>query len=330
MMNPRLALIATLLLCWLATDVALASPPAQAAPPSLASQSPTQAPAAADHADRITGIIADVMIDGRGPFHFMLDTGATQAVIADSTVTRLGLHPDPDKSVRVQGVNARVLAPEVHIDSLALGSVRFRDLDLPVLSGPYFDGLDGILSAQGFGGIKVSVSMLDRRCIIAASSRRADKPANATALRLLSRQLPMVSAKVANIPVQVIFDTGATNTLGNMALLAALQKVGALQARGLAPAQLDVTPVRKKGLLGVTAPLQLGRVAIQPPQVVFDDYQIFERWHLSRRPAMLLGMDALSTLDTFSIDYGHRQVQVTPRLSTMLSLRRVQPPISTP
>ena len=328
MMNPRLSVIGTLLLCLPAADLVLASPPSQAVPPSLVPQSPMPAPAAADHSYRITGIIADVMINGRGPFHFMLDTGATQAVIADSTVTRLGLHPDSDKVVRVQGVNARVLAPEVHINSLALGSVQFRNLELPVLSGPYFYGLDGILSAQGFGGIKVSVSMLDRRCTIAVSSRHADKPERATALRLLSRQLPMVSATVANIPVQVIIDTGATDTLGNMALLAALQKAGALQAHGLAPAQLDVTPVQKKGLLAVTAPLQLGQVAIQPPQVVFDDYQIFERWHLSSRPAMLLGMDALATLATFSIDYRHRQVQVTPRPSALLSLQRMQPSMS--
>jgi hypothetical protein len=328
MMNPRLASIATFLLCLLATDWALASPPSQVVPPPLDSQSPAPAPAAADHADRVTGVIADVMIDGRGPFHFMLDTGATQAVITDSTVTRLGLKPDSAKIVRVQGVNASVLAPEVHIDSLTLGPVQFRNIDLPVMSGPFFDRLDGILSAQGFGGIKVSVSMLDRRCTIAASPRHDDTPATATAVRLQSRQIPMISATVANIPVQVIIDTGATNSLGNMALLAALQKVGGLQTLGVAPAQLDVTPVQRTGLIGVTAPLQLGRVAIQPPGVTFDDYQIFERWHLSRRPAMLLGMDALATLATFSIDYGRRQVQLTPRPPAMLSLRRTQPAIS--
>jgi predicted aspartyl protease len=319
MVNPRLAAIATLLSCMLATEPMLAAPLPQAVTPSLGPQSPTQTPAATDHSDRVTGIIADVMIDGRGPFHFMLDTGATQAVIADSTVARLGLRPDSYKVVRVQGVNARVLAPEVHIDSLTISALQFRSIDLPVLSGSFFDGVDGILSAQGFGRIKVSVSLLDRRCIIATSPRRADTAASATAVRLLSRQLPMVSATLAGIKVQVIIDTGATNTLGNMALLAALQKVGAMQARGLAPAQLDVTPVRRKGLIGVTAPLQVGQVMIQPPQVTFDDYQIFQRWNLSRHPAVLLGMDALSTLATFSIDYGRQQVQLIPRPTAMLS-----------
>src|SRR5215469_12101283 len=217
-MNPRLGAIAALLWCLFVTDLP-AAPLSQAMAPSTGSQPPTQAPAAADHPDRITGIIADVMIDGRGPFHFMLDTGATQAVIADSTVARLGLQPDPDKVVRVQGVNARVIAREVHIDSLAIGSLQFRGVDLPVLSGSFFDGLDGILSAQGFGGSKVSISLLERRCIIAPSPRHADTSASATAVRLLSRQLPMVSATVAGVRVQVIIDTGATNTLGNMALL---------------------------------------------------------------------------------------------------------------
>lgn len=317
-MNPRLAAMATLLAWLLAADLVPAAPLSEPVAPSIGSQSPTQSPAAADHPDRVTGIIADVMINGRGPFHFMLDTGATEAVIADSTVARLGLHPDADKVVRVQGVNAKVLAPEVHVDTLAIGSLQFRSVDLPVLSGSFFDGLDGILSAQGFGGSKVSVSLLDRRCIIAPSPRRDDKPASATAVRLLSRRLPMVSAVVAGVRVQVIIDTGATNTLGNMALLAALEKVGAMQARGLSPAQLDVTSVRRKGLIGVTSPLQLGPVVIQPPEVTFDDYQIFDRWHLSRRPAMLLGMDALSTLATFSIDYGRRQVQVMRRQTAML------------
>jgi predicted aspartyl protease len=324
-MNPRLA--AALLLCLPAADLVLAAPPSQVVAPSLAPHSAQQPPAAADQARPAMSIIADVMINGRGPFHFLLDTGATEAVIADSTVARLGLRPDLRKLVRVQGVNARVLAPEVPVDSFTFGSLQFRRIYLPVLTGPLFEGLDGILGVQGFGGVKVSVSLLDRRCIIGPSPRRASTPASATAVRLVSRQLPMVSATIAGVQTQVIIDTGASNTLGNMALLAALEKAGALQARGAAPAVLDVTPVQRKGLIGVIAPLLVGRVAVQPPEVTFDDYQVFERWHLSRRPAMLLGMDALATLATFSIDYGRRQVEVLPRSAATLSLQRMQRPI---
>jgi predicted aspartyl protease len=321
-MHSRLAALAALLCL---SGAGLVVPLSRAATSPSTSLPPQPAPPAARQAQPPMRIIADVMIDGRGPFHFMLDTGATQAVIADSTVARLGLHPDPHKLVRVQGVNAHVEAPEVQIDSLILGSVRFRHIDLPVLAGPLFDSLDGILGAQGFGRIKLSVSVLDRRCIIADSPRRPDTPANATTVWLRSQQLPMFSATIAGIRVQVIVDTGASDTLGNVALLAALQKADALQALRAAPPVLDVTPVRWTGLSALTPPLQLGRLAIQPPAVTFGDYQIFDRWRLSKRPAMLLGMDALATLATFSIDYGRLQLQMLPLPGAMLSLQRVPP-----
>jgi clan AA aspartic protease (TIGR02281 family) len=317
-MNSRLASITAFLWCLTIANLALASPPPQSGVPTP--DSPPKSSAAADQGPVPLRIIADVMINGRGPFHFMFDTGATQTVISDTTVTRLGLESDLAKLVRVQGVNGHVLAPEIQIDSLTIGSLQFRHIDVPVLAGPLFDGLDGILGAQGFDGMKLSVSVLDRRCIITASPRRADTPAGATALRMMSQLLPMVSATVAGVKVRVIIDTGAATTLGNPTLLAALQKAGLVQELHAAPAVLDVTSVRWAGLNGAIPPLQLGRVAVQPPMVTFGDYQIFSRWGLSKRPALLLGMDSLATLATFSIDYSRLQLQLLPRPAAMLSL----------
>ena len=42
-------------------------------------------PCAAAAGQPVARIVADVMIDGRGPFHFMLDTGATRAILSEST-----------------------------------------------------------------------------------------------------------------------------------------------------------------------------------------------------------------------------------------------------
>ena len=330
-MNSRPAVVAALLLYLPAAVLPLASPVSRAEAPSPGSAAVEQEPAAAGQPASAIRLIADVMINGRGPFHFMFDTGASQAVIADSTVARLGLQPDSHKLVRVQGVNARVLAPVVHVDSLTVGALRLRSLDLPVLAGPLFDGLDGILGAQGFaGGTKLSVSLVDRSCTLAASPRRPDTQAGATVVRMLSQHLPVVSATVAGVEVLLIIDTGATSTLGNSALLAALQKARAVQELSAAPAVLDVTPVRWAALSGAIPPLQLGRLSVQPPSVTFGDYQIFDRWGFSKRPAMLLGMDALATLAAFSIDYPRLQLHLLPRPTAMLSLQRDYPsPIGT-
>lgn len=315
-MSIRLLLIVALLSGLPCAEQVLGATAAPAPSPDPSQAAPTAEPPP-------LRIVADVMIDGRGPFHFMFDTGATQSVIADSTVARLGLQADPHRLIRVQGVNSRVIAPEVHVVSLAFGGLQFRHIDLPVLAGPFFDNLDGILGVQGLDRMKLSVSVLDRRCIIAISPRHADMPVGGSEVRMLAQRLPMVAAKVAGIPVRVIIDTGASNTLGNPTLLAALQKAGVLRVLHAAPKVLDVTPVPWTGLSGVTPPLQLGRVALQPPAVTFGDYQIFSRWGLSRRPALLLGMDALATLATFSIDYPRLQLQLAPRPPAMLS--RSQP-----
>ena len=304
-MNLSFAALAAFLACLPVAQQAFAmsgssSAPAEAQPPALR-------------------VIADVMIDGRGPFHFLFDTGATQAVIADATVTRLGLHAQAHRRVRVQGVNGRILAPEVHIDSLVLGALRWRDIELPMLSGPLFDGLDGIIGAQDLSGMKVSVDLLARHCVIATSPVGAADDANDMALQLLSRTLPMVSATLAGTTVQVIIDTGATETLGNPALLTALQSVDALKALHSMPPVWDVTAARQTGLTGLTPPLHLADVTLQPPAVTFGDYAVFRRWQLSDHPALLLGMDSLATLARFSIDYGRLQLRLHPRVSAVLS-----------
>jgi predicted aspartyl protease len=243
----------------------------------------------------------------------MLDTGATQAAIADSALARMALQPDANKLVRVQGVAASVLAPVVRVHSLSFGSMHFKEVDLPVLKGPLLSGLDGVLGTQGLDGSQVLVSLLDHHCIIIPSPRLALILRGASAVRLLSQRLPLVSAIIAGVRVQVIIDTGATDTLGNQALLAALRKAGAVRALSESPALLDVTATQSMGLSATTAPLRLGNVSVQPPTVTFADFQVFDHWKLSRRPAMLLGMDTLATLAGFSIDYARLQLQVVPR-----------------
>jgi hypothetical protein len=40
---------------------------------------------------------------------------------------------------------------------------------------------------------------------------------------------------------------------------------------------------------------------------------IFEHWHLTSEPVMLIGMDALGLLDTLIIDYRRHELQIRMR-----------------
>jgi hypothetical protein len=41
--------------------------------------------------------------------------------------------------------------------------------------------------------------------------------------------------------------------------------------------------------------------------------QIFEHWHLTHEPALLIGMDALGLLEVFVIDYRRHELQLRTR-----------------
>jgi len=301
-MNYRLAALAALalpLVALLVPTTARAQPQAQPIPPASAP---------------IARIIAAVSINGHGPFRFMLDTGATQAVLTEAAARELGLQPVRGTSVHVRGINGDRLASEVHIDTLDTGALHFRDVDVPVLAGPVFEGLDGILGVQGLGDMELSVSFVQNRCVIEASPRRVDRRFSpGRPMRVLSQQLPMVQAQLAGMTVEAVIDTGASHTLGNPALLAALRRAGAVDMLYGAPPIVDATAAKQPGRVGITPPLQLGDVTLPSIPVTFADFEIFKTWGLMDRPALVLGMDALGALAEFSIDYGRLEMRVLAR-----------------
>ena len=59
--------------------------------------------------------------------------------------------------------------------------------------------------------------------------------------------------------------------------------------------------------------MSLGPVIIQAAYITVSDLQIFELWHMTREPAMLVGIDTLGLLDILVIDYRRMELQVRTR-----------------
>src|SRR2546430_14245077 len=54
--------------------------------------------------DRIGRVVAPVMVDGRGPFRFIVDTGATHSTIAPHLAKLLKLEPAEQAPVLINGI----------------------------------------------------------------------------------------------------------------------------------------------------------------------------------------------------------------------------------
>src|SRR5262245_24471868 len=268
--------------------------------------------AAPTRLDRIGRIVAPVMLNGRGPFRFVVDTGANRSVITTQLAAALGLEASHDNSVMLRGVTGATIVPTVSIDRFQTGDLVQSSLQLPVLE-TVMSQADGILGMEGFEDKRITVDFVHDRIEIARSLRQR---APVTYLTLPARirfgRLMVVDCKVGNVRTKAIVDTGAERTLGNMALRQALlrrRNAGNTQAThviGLSMEEQAAHAIR-------TPPISMGHAEISNVEVVYGDIDVFRLWELEDRPALLLGMDVLGTLNTLIIDYRMREVQIRTR-----------------
>ena len=268
--------------------------------------------AIASRPGRIGMIVAPVMINGKGPFRFMLDTGANRTVLASGTVAKLELESSPNDRVLVRGISGLTDVPLVHVASVASGTLQIHDLSAPVMSGPVFEGIDGILGMDGLAGMRLTADFVRDRVIISASSGASPSALYALHGRFVSQRLLLVQGRINGISTAAVIDTGTTRTLGNEALLAALAHAYPAATASAKEGGVDVTDTTQRGTERRIPTLQFGTADITNLQVIFGDYGVFKTWGLQGKPALLLGMDVLGSLAYFSIDYDRAELQMLP------------------
>ncbi len=254
-------------------------------------------------------IVVPVMIDGRGPFPFLLDTGANGSVIAPRLVKALGLMRREGQVERVEGVTGTQPLPWVNVRRLQVGRIVKREVRMPICSTPIMTEVDGILGMAGFGPVRIAVDFRHHRVAIDRSSRGPmwgflDIHAVRTPGGLL-----MIPARVGGLVVEAVIDTGSPVTLGNSALRKALLS---RRRSGATTPIYGVTQQVSTGSTAVAPTLILGPVAIQHLPIVYSNVPIFREWHLQGTPAVIIGTDVLSVADSLVLDYPRSRVYILP------------------
>lgn len=268
--------------------------------------------AIATRSGRIGMIVAPVMINGQGPFRFMLDTGANRTVLANGTVAKLALESSPNDQTLVRGISGLTTVPLVHVASVASGTLQIHDLSAPVMSGAVFEGIDGILGMDGLAGMRLTADFVRDRVVISASSGASPSALYTLHGRFVSERLLLVQARINGISTAAVIDTGTTRTLGNEALLAVLTHAYPAATAAAQDGAVDVTDTAQPGTERRIPTLRFGTADINNLQVIFGDYGVFKTWGLQDKPALLLGMDVLGSLAYFSIDYQRAELQLLP------------------
>ncbi len=263
--------------------------------------------------DQIGRILAPVTVNGRGPFRFMVDTGANHTVIAASLLPLLGLAADNQTRLPVRGINGTVLAPSIQVSSLDAGALHLRDVQVPVLAGAVLAGIDGILGLDALDNRALTADFVHDRIAIGGAFSGVALGDDVVPARLVSQRLFEIDGEVAGVHVKAIIDTGSPRTLGNRALWAALTRSSGAAVSPVPTGVIDATDASQSASFEQVASMRFGTMTLNKPYVTFGEFPVFKVWGLEQQPALLVGMDVLGVFAEMTIDYHRRELGLRPR-----------------
>jgi Aspartyl protease len=246
------------------------------------------------------GLLADVWINGTGPYTFAIDTGAGATIVSSRVAGAAGVNGSSGRSHRIVGlsgvINART-ASEIKVRSLAIGD---RDNLLPatgaLLTADIFpSGIDGVLdpteSYSPLGYVidfpRSSLSAFDP----AQDPLRSNSPpVDGTVVSWVSDAGSRRPYVLLDDGRKALLDTGSEfglalrdNSRSGYDLESSSNRSvrdlggGALSARRVAPLTVAVGALALQRIptdlvsgLSPTAPILLGRAALRPFRLSFD------------------------------------------------------------
>lgn len=252
-------------------------------------------------------------LNGRGPFTFVIDTGAGATSIADTVAAQLSL--PPLQPMLVHGITTASVTPSVEVDRLVLSGLGFRGLRCPVLPRDQL-GADGLLGLDVLGKFRLSFDVTRRsaslsvrgvRIVMGGGTMSTGTRISRDGIRS-SRgrfgQLILTQVVVEDQPVAAFIDSGAQYSIGNLALrraIAARRRDGGRLSRTIP--LYGVTGQSLQAELARVDDLKLGNSRLGATPLLFADLHCFETLGLSGRPALLVGADLLGRFRNVTLDF---------------------------
>ena len=277
-----------------------------------------------------TRLTVQVHVNGRGPYRFLVDSGADTSVVGLRIAYDLQL-PLGTPAI-LHSTTARELVDRVKVAELTLGPTAVRNLQLPALSESDVGG-DGLIGIDALVQQRLLMDF-EKRFIKVEDARtywKAEPGEIVITARRQRGQLILTQVRASGHALDAIVDTGSEVTICNSALRDKLLRKGT-----------EFWTVPATGVTGVTIPmqmavvreLQLGPVTLYDVPVAFADVPPFKLFGVSEEPALLLGTDLLATFRRVSLDFRSRKVRFQLRrcgvdgvvfsTSTMNSLSRLR------
>lgn len=259
----------------------------------------------------------DLMINGKGPFSFVLDTASSTSFIFAAARDRLGLiHSGTGPAFDTYGFSTMIKSEPLTLDEVQLSGLTIQKMRMGVLDAP--TDADGIL---GIDALEKYILVLDRsqmRLKLISPDDSSPQPwRNWTSVDMQPRVLRDIGAifwstqvNIGGRPATAILDLGAGITIINWA---AAERLG-IQRREFNSA--GPPDKRLRDMLGTAAPavnffgtIMVGDQYFPDQRILIADAQVFDFAGLANVPAALIGTGLLHD-HSVAVDFPHRRFYV--------------------
>lgn len=215
--------------------------------------------------------VVSLMLDGRGPYRFVFDSGAGGSVVSRTLTDALGVAAEGEVRVGSPGGStnpgALVKFGKVELGAATLKGVTMVATDLSrVFSQP--DHPVGVLSALSFSGNLVTFDYPAKQIVITPGELPADNGKDVFSYRA-EQHIPTLSIDVAGTKVDAHVDSGSGHGLMLPGTLAAKLPLGGPLEEGKKAKTVDGEwAIHRAPLAGQ---VRIGRFTLDRPQIDFMD-----------------------------------------------------------
>jgi predicted aspartyl protease len=259
--------------------------------------------------DRDNRMTVPVRLSGAGPYQFLVDTGADRSAISNDLVVRLKLAMAGGAELHSLSGISTIKTARIH--DVQLTRTAERSIDAAVLDSEHM-GADGIVGVDLLRSQRVQFDFEKQTMSIvpAAAPDFAREPDTIVVRAKRKNGRLVVTDAVANGErLTVVLDTGSQVSIGNQALRQRLLR------SNLVPVErrVELESVTGQKIIGeymMVRELTIGGIGLTNLAVVFTDAHTFKQLKLDRKPALLLGMNAIRAFKKVSIDFANKKFRV--------------------
>lgn len=267
--------------------------------------------------ERNRRLTVPVMIEGSGPYDFMIDTGS-QATAVTHQINE-GLQLTPFGTATLVGMASVRPVEVVEVSSMSFGSHTIEDLISPVLDRQHV-GADGIIGLDSLQDFRVLIDFREETIALQdVSDDRNYRRGFEIVVRARQQlgQLLITDAMVEGVRATVIIDTGAQASLGNLALRERIRTKRAEEVT-----TTDVNGVELVGQMSFVRSLDIEGLSLRNVPLTFADAPAFEALGLQDQPVISLGMQHLRMFDRVAIDFSRQRILFDVPRDVARALRR--------